>query len=150
MKISKYLDSGRVALNFEAKDKKAALQGLLDLLVEQGVVPRDKAPDVLRALLEREDLTSTGLGYGLALPHTRTDQVSKVEVFFARSLKGLDFESLDGNPVHFIFLVIAAPRSTDEYLKVICLISSLMKNESVRKQLLSAKTKDEILAIFNR
>jgi mannitol/fructose-specific phosphotransferase system IIA component (Ntr-type) len=150
MKITKYLPLSQISADLEAKDKKAAIEFLLKMMTDRGMVQAEKAPEVYQALLEREALTSTGLGYGLALPHVRTEVVPKIELVFARSRKGVDFEALDGNPVYFLFLVLAPARCVDEYLKVISLISSLMKNESVRQRLLSAKNAEEIFGVIDR
>jgi PTS system fructose-specific IIC component len=149
MKICKYLASGQIATDFEAKTKAEAIQGLLSMMTANGMLATENVPDVKGAILEREALTSTGLGYGLALPHVRTDLVARIQVVFARSQKGVDFEALDGNPVHFLFLVLAPTRSTDEYLKLISLISSLMKNENVRKQLMAAKSTEDIFKLLD-
>ncbi len=150
MKLTKYLPVSQIAAELEAKDKKGAIEFLLRLMIGKGLIPAEKEGEVLQAVLEREALTSTGLGYGLALPHVRTEAAARIVLVFARSKKGVDFEALDGNPVHFLFLVLAPAKCVDEYLKVISLISSLMKNEAVRKRVLAAKNADEIFAIFDQ
>ncbi len=150
MKLTKYLPVSQIAPELEAKDKKGAIELLLKLMIEKGLIPAEKEAEVFQAVLEREALTSTGLGYGLALPHVRTEATARIVLVFARSRKGVDFEALDGNTVHFLFLVLAPARCVDEYLKVISLISSLMKNESVRRRLLSAKNAEEIFAVFDQ
>ena len=150
MNIAKYLAPTQISPDFEAKDKQAAIGSLLKMMVDRGMIPAEKSEETHQALLEREALTSTGLGYGFALPHVRTDAVDRIQIVFARSRKGLDFEALDGNPAHFFFLVLAPTRSMDEYLKVISLISSCMKNENTRKRLASARTAEEIFRIFEQ
>ncbi|HVP90583.1 MAG TPA: PTS sugar transporter subunit IIA [Terriglobales bacterium] len=150
MKISNYLAPGRISPDFSAKSKPDAVQGLLKMMTANEMLAADKVPDVQLVILEREALTSTGLGYGLAIPHARTELVAKIQVVFARSPRGVEFEALDGNPVHFLFLVLAPARCADEYLKLISSISSLMKNENVRKQLLSAKSREDILRVFDQ
>lgn len=150
MKLTKYLPISQIAPELEAKDKKGSIALLLKMMIERGLIPAEKEGEVLQALLDREALTSTGLGYGLALPHVRTEAAPRIVLVFARSRKGIDFEALDGNPVYFLFLVLAPSRCVDEYLKVISLISSLMKNEGVRKRLLAAKTAQEIFEIFDQ
>jgi PTS system fructose-specific IIC component len=149
MKISQYLRPAQIALEFDAPGKLGAIRGLLRMMAAGGMLAADQVSEVEKAVLEREALTSTGLGYGLALPHIRTELVAKIQIVFARSSKGVDFEALDGNPVHFLFLILAPARCADEYLKVISSVSSLMKNENVRKQLTAAKSADDILRIFD-
>ncbi len=150
MKLTKYLPVTQIAPEFEAKDKKAAIEALLTMMIEKGLVPAEREAEVLQALMEREALTSTGLGYGLAIPHVRTEAAARIVLVFGRSRKGVEFEALDGNPVNFLFLVLAPAKCVDEYLKVISMISSLMKNEAVRKRVLGAKSAYEIFAILDQ
>jgi PTS system nitrogen regulatory IIA component len=150
MKISDYLNPSQVLVSLWATDKLNALEELSRVLVERGQMPADKLKDVMSGLIEREELTSTGLGYGLALPHIKTNAVSRIQVVFGLSEKGIDFASLDGNPAHFFFLVLAPPEMINEYLKVISLISAVMKDDANRKHLLQSKTAEEILAILGR
>ncbi len=150
MKITKYLKPIQISIEIPAKDKTEAIGSLVKILVEQGLVPTDKVEDVIDALIERESLTSTGLGYGVALPHVKTDVVKQTCIAFGRSNKGIDFDALDGNPVNFFFLILAPVKTTDEYLKILSAISALMKNEKVRSKLMSAQSADEIYKVLNQ
>ena len=118
MKITNYLDRQHILTALKSTDKRGVLEELTQVLIDQGRVPAERRKDVIAGLVEREELTSTGLGYGLALPHVKTNAVTKIEIVFGRSVPGIDFASLDGNPTHFFFLVLAPPEMTTEYLKV--------------------------------
>lgn len=150
MKITDYLTPSEVLTDLKSADKLAVLEELSGVLIARGLIPSDRLKDVLACLLDREKLTSTGLGYGLALPHVKTNAVPRIVVVFGRSLKGIDFASLDGNPAHFFFLVLAPPEMTTEYLKVISLISALMKDAANRQRLLQSTTAEEIWAILGK
>jgi mannitol/fructose-specific phosphotransferase system IIA component (Ntr-type) len=150
MNLLKYLKPEAVILDVRAADKRSAIKTLLDILVANGGLPKDKEAAVLEALLERESLTSTGLGYGLAVPHIKTNEVEAIRIIFGQSLKGVDFDALDGNLAHFFFLVLAPTREIEEYLKVLSMISLLMKDEAKRRSLLRAKTAGEVLRVLDQ
>jgi mannitol/fructose-specific phosphotransferase system IIA component (Ntr-type) len=150
MKITKYLKPSLISLKLETGDKRSVIESLLNVLVEKGGLPKERREEVLEALLERESLTSTGLGYGLALPHVRTNAIDKIQIVFGRSTQGMDFEALDGNPAHFFFLVLAPAKEIEEYLRVLSSISLLMKDENNRRSLLQAKTPEEIYKVLDK
>jgi mannitol/fructose-specific phosphotransferase system IIA component (Ntr-type) len=148
MKITDYLNQQQILTDIKSTDKHGVLEELSQVLIDQVQVPAERREDVMAGLVEREELTSTGLGYGLALPHIKTDAVTKIQIVFARSVRGIDFASLDGNPTHLFFLVLAPPEMTTEYLKVISIISALMKDADQRQNILRAKSPDEIYSYF--
>jgi len=150
MKITKYLKLSQISIDIVVQDKNSVIQALIKILVEQGQVPGDMAEDVISAVLERESLTSTGLGSGVALPHVKTDAVKQICIAFGRSKPGVEFEALDGNPVNFFFLILAPTKATDDYLRILSSISGLMKKEAVRTQLLEAKSAEEMHRILDQ
>jgi fructose-specific phosphotransferase system IIA component len=150
MKITRYLKPAQISLELNAADKRSALESLLKILVDTGGIPKDKTEELLKSLIEREAQASTGLGYGVALPHVKTNVVDKIQIAFGRSAKGIDFEALDGNPAHFFFLILAPINEVSEHLKVLSLISFLMKDKNNRHSLLRAKTPEEIFRILDK
>jgi fructose-specific phosphotransferase system IIA component len=150
MKITKFLPASQINIELQAKNEEEVLESLVKILVEHGHVPKEKAEEVKAALLEREALTSTGLGYGIALPHVKTNVVRDICIAFGRSSEGVDFDALDGNPVHLFFLILAPTNKTEEYLKTLSSISALLKNDKIRSQLRAAKSVDDIFKIFNQ
>ncbi len=137
-------------LDLTTEDKTETLCALVRVLVENSLLPEDKSQEVLNLLLERENLASTGLGYGVALPHIKTNLVNRTCIVFGRSAKGVEFEALDGNPVNLLFLILSPERETEDYLKILSSLSGLMKDPDVRAGLMGAKTVDEVLKILNR
>jgi len=150
MKVTKYLTRSQINIELQAKDKQSVIQSLVNILVEQGRLPQDAVEGVMNALMEREALTSTGLGYGVALPHVKTNEVKEISVAFGRSTKGIDFDALDGNPVHFFFLILAPTKDNEEYLKTLSSISALMKDEKIRSSLFAIQSADEIYKILDQ
>lgn len=148
MKITNYLNRQQIVTDLKSSDKRGILDELTQVFIDQGQVPAERREDVIAGLVDREELTSTGLGYGLALPHIKTDAVTKIQIVLGRSVGGVDFSSLDGKPTHLFFLVLAPPEATTEYLKVISIISALMKDADQRQRLLRAKSAEEIFSVL--
>lgn len=148
MRITNYLNRQQILTDLKSSDKRGILEELTQVLFDQGQVPAERREDIIAGLVDREELTSTGLGYGLALPHIKTNAVTKIQIVFGRSVRGIDFASLDGNPTHLFFLVLAPPEMTTEYLKVISVISALMKDADQRQRLLRAKSLEEVFSFL--
>jgi PTS system nitrogen regulatory IIA component len=104
---------------------------------------------LLEVLLEREKLGSTGIGHGVAIPHSKLEGVDGIIVAFGRSKKGVDFQSMDNRPVHLFFMIIAPVNSTAMHLKVLASISRLLRDKDFRKRLIKAPTQDEIFTIIS-
>lgn len=149
MNLAKHLKAGHIQLNLQAEDKRSALVSLLKILSDSGTIPKDRTEGLLGALIEREAQASTGLGFGVALPHARTDLVDKIQLAFGLSPRGVDFASLDGEPAHFFILVLAPVKEACEYLKVLSAVSLVMKDKNHRRSLLRARTPEDILRIFD-
>jgi len=148
MKVTNYLTRQQILTDIKSTDKGGLLEELTQVLIDAGQVPAERRKEIIAGLVEREELTSTGLGYGLALPHIKTNAVTNIQIVFGRSVRGIDFASLDGKPAHLFFLVLAPPEMTTEYLKVISVISALMKNADQRQRLLRAKSPEEIFVFL--
>jgi PTS system nitrogen regulatory IIA component len=98
--------------------------------------------------MEREKLGSTGIGENVAIPHGKSDELTQIITVFARSLSGVDFESLDQKPVHFVCMVIAPAHSTGQHLKALAKISRLFKNQTLREGILKAEDSNAIYSIL--
>jgi len=146
MKIADLLDPKGVTAELKARTKQDALAELTDTLlqVNDGLVH----DDVVRVLLERERLGSTGIGDGVAIPHGKLKNLEQLQISFGRSREGVDFDSMDGRPAHLFFLLVAPEESVGIHLKTLARISKLLKNGSVRQRLLDAVDEDEIYRII--
>lgn len=144
MKINEILNKDFIIPDLTALDKHSALTGLCHFLEKKGVI-RNKET-LLNALLEREKLGSTGIGENMAIPHAKSDEIDQIVIVFARSIKGIDFESMDQRPVHFICLLLAPTHSTGLHLKALARIARLFKSIPLREKILKAHGSDSIYA----
>lgn len=113
------------------------------------VQPNVNAGDLLKALLEREKLGSTGIGNGIAIPHGKLSGISDIILVCARSRAGVPFEAIDGKPIHLFFLLVAPANSTGGHLKALARLSRLLKNDEFRHALLTAPTAQDMLNIIH-
>ncbi|OIO35167.1 MAG: PTS fructose transporter subunit IIA [bacterium (Candidatus Ratteibacteria) CG_4_10_14_3_um_filter_41_18] len=146
MKIIDFLKAGAIIPDLKASDKEGLIKELVSLLEEKGeITDQEKVGNLL---LEREKLGSTGIGQGIAIPHAKTDQVKQIVIAFGLSQKGLNFESLDEEPVYIIFLVLAPIDATGIHLKVLAKIARLLKDKVFRNSLKSCKDTKEIFRVI--
>ena len=106
-----------------AETKEQAIRAMVGSLAEAGAIPDGQQEHVVSAILRREELASTGIGRGVAIPHTKHDAVNRLVATAAHSRKGIDFESLDGEPVHLIFLLVSPSNSPGDHLRALEAIS---------------------------
>ncbi|MBN8584431.1 MAG: PTS sugar transporter subunit IIA [Ignavibacteria bacterium] len=146
MKISDILSTDVIAVNLETADKEDAIRKVIDLAAKSGkILDKDK---VSKTIFEREKLVSTGVGKGFAIPHGKTDAIEDVVAAFAITKEPIDFDSIDGEPVRFIFLLIGKENLLNTHIKLLSRISRLMNKDDFRERLLEAAAPDEVLAIF--
>ncbi|MDO8426561.1 MAG: PTS sugar transporter subunit IIA [Deltaproteobacteria bacterium] len=146
MRLADVLREDCIITDLKAREK----QGLLDEMVSDitsrvGSLDREK---VLNALLERERLGTTGIGHGVAIPHGKVKGLSEIKVFFGRSRKGVDFNSMDNLPVYLFFMIVVPENSAAAHLKILAVISNLLKSQDFRTRLMRAETGSEIYRII--
>ena len=134
----------------QATERYAAIAELVDLLVERGQIGNADKDVVLTALRAREETMSTGIGFGIAIPHASSDRVSKVVAAFGRSSHGIEFEALDNAPVRFVVLFVVPKDQFQTHLRTLAAIAKFLNDRSVRERLGAATTAAEILEIFER
>lgn len=143
MKLTDYLNSTQVILDLKSTSKDEVLREIAKFAASLGIVPEEEA--LYSGLVERENLISTGIGDGIAIPHTRYSGPERISILFARSSEGVDFDALDGHPVH-LFIVIIGPEWADkEQLKILSRTARLLKQDEFRHRLLSMETSEEVL-----
>lgn len=146
MQLVDVLKENMIFLNFEAANKEEAIDKFINSLDRTGTI---KEPNALKdALLEREKLGTTGIGNGIAMPHARSSAIKDLTVAFFRSEKGIDFKSMDSEPVHLIFLLLAPVTAGGPYLKLLAKISRLLRSDDFRKALIEAKDVASVLQII--
>jgi PTS system nitrogen regulatory IIA component len=128
--------------DLKGTDKKDVLMELSDAIALQ--ISNINRDDIFEALFAREQLGSTGMEEGVAIPHAKVQDLSSIVIAFGRSIKGVDFQSIDSKPTKLIFLLLAPEGSSGDHLKILARISRMLKDEEFRNQLLEAKGKEEI------
>ena len=146
MKITDILKKEYIIEDLVSSDKESTLDELSSFLKDKGMIPNKET--LQSALMEREALGSTGIGENVAIPHAKISAIDQIVTVFGRSIKGIEFDSLDKKPVHFIYLVLAPMNSSGQHLKVLARISRLLKNKSLRESIISATEANQIYAII--
>ncbi|MBS1517091.1 MAG: PTS sugar transporter subunit IIA [Bacteroidetes bacterium] len=146
MKISDILTEDVIRVNLECKDKDDALNKMVELASKSGLM-RDKEK-VRECVFERESLVSTGVGKGFAIPHGKTDEIKSIVAAFAVLKEPIDFDSIDLEPVTFIFLIIGKESLLNAHIKLLSRISRLMNKDDFREKLSEAKSSGEVLRYF--
>ena len=148
MKIADFLKKECCVVKLKSPDKEGAIREMVCCLREDGKV---KDPEkFIKEILKRENMGSTGIGYGVALPHARTDAVSDFVIAFGHSKNGIDFNSLDEDKVKLVFLMGANPHELNLYLRLLAELSKLLLDASFRSLLLKASSREEIIEIFRK
>lgn len=145
MKGALQLDPADVIIPLAAVDKKGVLAEFAFRLAERrGEISAD---ELLRLLMERESLGSTGIGDGIAIPHCKSSLLGEPALMFGRSDTGVDFHALDGKPVHLFFLLIVPEGAAGLHLKLLARTSRLLKEPAIRARFMAASTPGEILSL---
>jgi PTS system nitrogen regulatory IIA component len=147
MKIAGYLKEDWIVSDLQGTDKTSVLRELASVLVKP--CQAGSLEDLLRVLLEREKLESTGIGDGIAIPHGRLKKLKEFCVSFGRSAEGIDFDSIDGKPSHLFFLVMAPENSAVNNLKLLGRIVTLLKDPSFKKRLMEAPSQKELFQFIS-
>ena len=142
MKLSEIIEIDQIIPDLKAKDKKGVLEELAEVMASHE--PTLNKNSLVKILLERERLGSTGIGDGVAIPHGKFKGLNQPLISFGRSRKGLDFDSMDGQPVYLFFLLVAPENSASVHLKALAKIAKILKNGSFRKTLMDASTREEL------
>jgi len=144
MRLGDLLKAECVELDAPAVTKEELIRGLVDRLAEQGLVRT--APPVVRALLDREEVMSTGVGGGVALPHAQSSAVAEFAVAIARPREPIDFDALDGRPVEVVFLVVG-PEDRTGLMRVLTRVSRLLYTGDLQKKIRKAKSAPEVVRL---
>ena len=147
MKIQDLLNKKVMLLDLQATTKEAAIDEMINSLVDNGVVTDF---DVFKAgIMAREAQTSTGLGDGIAMPHSKNAAVKEATVLFAKSNKGVDYESLDGQPTDLFFMIAAPEGANDTHLAALAELSKYLMQDGFADRLRKVTSPDEVIAAFN-
>ena len=145
MKITDFLNVDTIIPALASREKSAALAEMAGYLGSAHHLDTDK---VLKVLLDRERISTTAIGEGVAIPHGKLSGVEHVLGVFARSPDGIDFASLDGAPTHLFFVLVAPENAAADHLKALARISRLLKDEEFRHRLMRGQSAHELFTII--
>ena len=143
MRLKDLLSGDVIRIPLENTEKNAIIEEMVDILDKAGKLKDKKA--VLKAVLEREQVMSTGMGDGIAIPHAKTDGVEKLIAAFGVTKEPVDFKSIDNKPVRIIFLLVGPTDLTSPHLKVLSRISRLTHRKEFREKLAAAKNSKQVI-----
>jgi mannitol/fructose-specific phosphotransferase system IIA component (Ntr-type) len=148
MMLANLLSAGQIIPEMKAGERWQAIEEIVNILVETNRIAGKDKPSVLAALKQREETMSTGIGFGIAIPHASSDCVTEVVAGFGRSQAGIEFDSLDNQPVHFIVLFIVPRDQFQTHLRTLAAIAKFLNDRTVRDELGTAATAEDILKVF--
>jgi mannitol/fructose-specific phosphotransferase system IIA component (Ntr-type) len=149
MKLSDFVVREAILVDLQATGKEAAIREIVRSLHKAGQLAESELESVARAILSREELGSTGIGQGVAVPHTRHPTVSRLIGTVALSKTGVEFAALDGDPVDIFFLLVSPPNQPGDHLRALENISRHLKDERFVSFLRQAKTRETVVDLLN-
>jgi nitrogen PTS system EIIA component len=150
MTLTNLLSEEQIIPEMVATDRWQAIEEIVNRLVETGHLGTSCRDEVVAALRHREENISTGIGFGLAIPHASCESIKEVTACFGRSKGGIDFESLDGRPVHIILLFLVPKDQFQTHLRTLAAIAKFLNDPAVRSELTAAPDAKAILGVFER
>lgn len=148
MKIEDLLSPDLMIMDLKATTQEEAIKEMADLEVKQDVVNNED--EFIKSIWAREKESTTGIGDGIAMPHARNKYINRAAVLFAKSPKGIDYNSLDGQPVHLFFMITAPAGADNTHLQALAKLSSLLINPDVVNALKAATKPEEVIDIFKK
>jgi len=149
MKFSDFVSGKAIRADLRSTDKTSVIAELVESLLSAGEIKAADKDDIVKAILKREELGSTGIGRGIAVPHTKHPSVNKLIGTVGVSTNGVEFESLDGEKVQLFFLLVSPPDRPGDHLRALENISRQLRDESFCRFLKQSKTSDDILQLLN-
>ena len=148
MSLATLLSADQVIPEMKATERWSAIVELIDLLVSRAQIKPEDRDDILALLKAREETMSTGIGFGIAIPHCSSDRIPEVIAAFGRSTAGIEFDALDNAPVRFVVLFIVPKDQFQTHLRTLASIAKFLNDRAVRDSLGTATSAEEIIAIF--
>ena len=144
MKFADFIVPGAIRADVAADDKEGVVREMVQSLRDAGAIDSQEMESIVKAILKREELGSTGIGRGVAVPHTKHPSVDKLVGTVAVSSDGVDFDSLDGEKVHLFFLLVSPPDRPGDHLRALENISRQLRNDTFCRFLKQSKTPEDI------
>jgi len=148
VRIQDIIQKNAIIINLEAPDKSGLLIQMAKYLASLYDLKNNE--QVVQKILDREAEMSTGIGFGIAIPHARIEGVDRVYMIAARSIKGIEFDAIDEQPVHLVFMMISPANASNQYTQILSSLSRIMSYEDIRKSLMETETPEDFLNIISR
>ena len=149
MKFADFVRANAIRAELRALDKEAVIRELVDALVQGGEINSDEQDGIVKAIMKREELGSTGIGRGVAVPHTKHPSVDRLVGTVGVSSEGVDFNSLDGEKVQLFFLLISPPDRPGDHLRALENISRQLRDDTFCRFLKQARSTEEIQQLLD-
>jgi mannitol/fructose-specific phosphotransferase system IIA component (Ntr-type) len=148
MKFSDFVAAKSIQASLNSATKEMVIAELVDALVNAGSIQASDRDDIIKAIMKREELGSTGIGRGIAVPHTKHAGVDRLVGTVGVSQEGIDFESLDGQKAQLFFLLVSPPDRPGDHLRALENISRQLRDDTFCRFLKQSKTADDILQLL--
>lgn len=150
MDVLNYLDENCIILGIKQKNKKNIISLILDHLLSKKKITKDAKKEILKAILQREDMGSTAIGNNIAFPHARVNSVKSIIICVAISKEGVDFDSLDQEPVNIIALLLSNQKEAGLHLKMLAFLARMLRDKFLVQRLKEVKTEMEVIELFSK
>lgn len=148
VRIQDILQKNAIISTMEAADKTELLTGMAKYLASHYDLKNQAL--VVQKILDREAEMSTGIGFGIAIPHARIEGIEQVYMIAARSVKGIEFDAIDEQPVHLIFMMLSPANASSQYTQILSSLSRIMSYEDIRQSLIKTDAAEDFLNIIKR
>jgi nitrogen PTS system EIIA component len=148
MKLTDFVVPAAILPELRVDSKEGAIREMVQSLRSAGSIPQQDEDSIVAAILKREELGSTGIGKGVAVPHTKHASVDRLVATVALAREGVDFASLDGEPVYILFLLVSPPERPGDHLRGLENISRHLRNENFCSFLRQAKSRQEVVDLL--
>ena len=148
MKLADIFDEDNIIAELTASDKEGVIRSLVEQLWSSGVLDRKQVASLVRALMRREELGSTGIGKGFAVPHAKHTGVNGAVGVLARVSQGVEFDALDGQKVNLIFLLVSSPDAVEPHIETLRRVTTIFKDEELCSFLRRAKDREELAELL--
>ncbi len=150
MKFAEFICNEALNANLQAKTKEDTIREMVKSLLDAGQIAEEDYEGIVRHVLKREELGSTGIGRCVAVPHTKFPNVKKMVGTVAISPEGVDFDSLDGQPVRVLFMLISPPDQPQEHLLALEHIAKQLREDTFRRFMMQARNSEDIMELLGR
>jgi len=150
MNILDYLDKECIILGLKQKSKKSTILSIVDRLVEKKKITKVDKKEISKAIFQREEMGSTAIGNHIAFPHARTNSVKDIIICVGISKEGIDFDSLDQEPVNIVALLLSNQKEAGLHLKMLAFLARMLRDKYLVQRLKAVKTEEEVIGLLDK